>query len=71
MQFLGYNICKSLLFLKVVLIQSYAHTLCTTYSEQKDQTIVSVGRLEGDKYNGTFLTVILKGGRGRFREDVV
>ena len=27
MQFLGYNICKSLLFLKVVLIQSYAHTL--------------------------------------------
>ena len=44
-----------MLFLKVVLIQSYAHTLCTTYSEQKDQTIVSGGRLEGDKYNGKFL----------------
>ena len=28
MQFLGYNICKSLLLLKVVLIQSYVHTLC-------------------------------------------
>ena len=54
MQFLGYNICKSLLFLRVVLIQSYAHTLCTTYSEQKDQTIVSGGRLEGHKYNGKF-----------------
>ena len=28
MQFLGHNICKSLLLLKVVLIQSYVHTLC-------------------------------------------